>query len=193
MGCGTEGRYPYGPRPRRLRGMSSPQADVSVRPARPGDEAAVARIQVDSWVAALGERLGPRRHTAFDQQAIEDGWRTAITSPPTADHRVYVATQEGEVAGFVAVAGPKDIIALEVAPDRRRRGHGSRLLAAAADHLRDAGGTRMRLWALEKDRVRAEFLRGAGFAEAGMRRELDGPGILIPEVLWHSALTETDA
>ena len=163
------------------------QADVSVRPARPGDEAAISRIQVDAWVAALGERLGPRRNTAFDAEAIETGWRNAITAPPTPGHQVFVATQDGDVVGFAAASPPQDLIALEVQPDRRRRGHGSRLLAACADHLRENGGGSMRIWALENDAIRTKYLRDAGFAEAGMRRELDGPGIVIPEQLWHSS------
>ena len=167
---------------------TSPQADVAVRPARPGDEEAVARIQVESWVSALGERLGPRRHSAFDAEAIETGWRNAITSPPTPGHQVFVATQDGEIVGFAAASPPQDLIALEVQPDRRRRGHGARLLAACADHLRDAGGEKMRIWALENDSIRNKYLREAGFAEAGMRRELDGPGIMIPEQLWHTSL-----
>lgn len=167
---------------------SEPQADVAVRPARPGDEAEIARIQVTAWVAALGERLGPRRHSAFDAVAIEDGWRAAIAQPPTPGHRVFVATQDGVIVGFAAASPPHDLIALEVAPDRRRRGHGSRLLAACADHLRESGGTMMRIWALEKDAVRTRYLRDAGFAEAGMRRELDGPGITIPEQLWRTSL-----
>lgn len=166
------------------------QADVAVRPARPGDEADIARIQVASWVAALGDRLGPRRHTAFDEGAVKAGWHDAITQPPTPGHQVFVATQDGVVVGFAAVSPPQDLVALEVSPDRRRRGHGSRLLAAAADHLRQHGGTTMRIWALEKDAIRARYLREAGFAEAGMRRELDGPGITIPEQLWHTSLED---
>jgi GNAT superfamily N-acetyltransferase len=166
------------------------QADVAVRPARPGDEADIARIQVAAWVAALGERLGPRRHSAFDAEAIKSGWRDAITKPPTPGHRVFVATQDGAVVGFAAVSPPQDLIALEVAPDRRRRGHGSRLLAASADHIREHGGATMRIWALEKDAIRTRYLRDAGFAEAGMRRELDGPGIVIPEQLWHTSLED---
>lgn len=162
----------------------------SVRTARPGDEAAIARIQVESWVSALGERLGPRRHSAFDVEAVAQGWAAAIAEPPSEGHQVFVAMgDDGEICGFVACAPPKDLIALEVAPDRRRRGHGSRLLAAAADHMRAQGATTMRLWALEKDRVRADYLSSAGFAEAGMRRELDGPGISIPEQLWQTDLT----
>ncbi|WNM23391.1 GNAT family N-acetyltransferase [Demequina capsici] len=171
--------------------MSTPASPAdTVRAARPGDEAAIARIQVESWVSALGERLGPRRHTAFDLEAVEQGWRQAISEPPSPGHQVFVALgDEGEIVGFVACAPPKDLIALEIAPDRRRRGHGSRLLAAAADHMRSHGARSMRLWSLEKDRVRVDFLKMAGFAEAGMRRELDGPGITIPEQLWHTDLT----
>lgn len=164
--------------------------EFSVRPARPGDESAIGRIQVDSWVAGLGDRLGRRRHDAFDRDAVVAGWAAAITTPPTPGHRVYVALCGDTVCGFVAVAPPQDIIALEVDPAKRRRGHGSRLLATAAEHLKEHGGTQMRLWSLANDRVRSEFLAGAGFGEAGMARELDGPGITIPEKLWHASLTD---
>lgn len=163
-------------------------ADVFVRPARPGDEEQIGRIQVDAWVAALGERLGRRRHDAFDREAVVAGWAQALTSPPTPGHEVFVAIADGNICGFVAVSPPRDIVALEVCPSKRRRGHGSRLLAAAVDHLRAAGGTDMRLWALSRDRVRSEFLESAGFAEAGMSRELEGPGIAIPEKLWHASI-----
>ncbi|WP_084127147.1 GNAT family N-acetyltransferase [Demequina sp. NBRC 110054] len=169
--------------------MSASPADT-VRPARPGDESAIASIQVDSWISALGSRLGPRRHSAFDVEAVEAGWRDAIAQPPSKGHQVLVALgDDGEVAGFVACAPPKDLIALEVDPGKRRQGHGSRLLAAAAEHMRSHGAETMRLWALERDPVRSEFLETAGFAQAGMRRELDGPGITIPEQLWHTDLT----
>ena len=162
--------------------------DVFVRPARPGDEVAIGGIQVDSWVSSLGERLGRNRHDAFDRDGITQGWADAITKPPTPDHRVFVAICEGSVVGFVAVSPPSTIVALEVDPARRRRGHGSRLLAAAADHLRAHGGESMKLWCLERDAVRAEFLQAAGFGEAGMRRELEGPGLVVPEKLWQASL-----
>ncbi len=164
--------------------------DVSVRPARPGDEQEIGRIQVDAWIASLGELLGRHRHDAFDRDAVTQGWADAISQPPTPGHQVLVATHDGAVVGFTAVAPPSTIIALEVDPARRRRGHGSRLLAAAADHLRNNGGEEMKIWSLERDAVRADFLAGAGFAEAGMRRELDGPGLTIPEKLWHAFLAD---
>ena len=164
--------------------------DVAVRPARVGDEVTIGRIQVDSWVGSLGERLGRRRHAAFDQDAITAQWAVSIAQPPTAGHKVFVATCNDVIVGFIAVAPPSDIVAFEVDPERRRRGHGSRLLAAAVEHLKAHGGTQMKLWSLSNDKVRAGFLTSAGFGEAGMARELDGPGIASPEKLWHASLDD---
>ncbi len=141
-------------------------------------------------MGSLGERLGRRRHDAFDREAIIDGWANSITQPPSSGHQVFVATSGGDIVGFVAVAPPHNIVALEVDPARRRRGHGSRLLAAAADHLRAHGGDQMKMWSLEQDAIRTGFLEGAGFAEAGMTRELEGPGFAIPEKLWHASLND---
>lgn len=166
----------------------SPTPDVAVRPARAGDEDAIGRIQIDSWVGALGERLGRRRHDAFDREAIVSGWASSITQPPTPGHQVFVATCDDAVVGFAAVAPPNQIVAFEIDPERRRRGHGSRLLATSVDHLKAHGATEMKLWSLSNDKVRAGFLRSAGFGEAGMTRELDGPGIAISEKLWHASL-----
>jgi len=165
-----------------------PTSEVSVRLAHPGEEEAIGRIQIDSWVGAIGERLGRKRHEAFDREAIVSGWSTSITNPPTPGHVVFVATCDGDVVGFAAVAPPNQIIAFEVDPERRRRGHGSRLLAAAVDHLKSHGATEMKLWSLSNDKVRTQFLKSAGFAESGMVRELDGPGVAISEKLWHASL-----
>ncbi|NTV39307.1 MAG: GNAT family N-acetyltransferase, partial [Demequinaceae bacterium] len=104
---------------------ASPTPDVAVRPARTGDEEAIGRIQIDSWVGALGERLGRNRHDAFDRDAIVSGWASSISQPPTPGHTVFVATCDGAVVGFAAVAPPNQIVAFEIDPERRRRGHGS--------------------------------------------------------------------
>lgn len=169
----------------------SATVEHTVRAATADDAESIGTIQVDAWVAALGDRLGRRRHDAFDRAAVIEQWRSSIASPPSDGHRVYVAATGDKVCGFIAVAPPGDIVAWEVDPSRRRRGHGSRLLQAAAHHLRQTGGTIMRTWALENDRVRSEYLVAAGFALTGMRRDLEGPGIEIPEQLWHTSL-ETD-
>lgn len=168
----------------------SPTSDVAVRLARQEDAEAIGKIQIDSWVGAIGERLGRHRHEAFDRDGIVQGWINSITSPPTPGHVVFVATCDGAVVGFAAVAPPHQIIALEVDPERRRRGHGSRLLAAAVDHLKANGATEMKLWSLSSDTVRTHFLQSAGFGDSGMVRELDGLGISVSERLWHASLKD---
>src|SRR6187431_2846890 len=107
-----------------------PQADVSARPAVPGDESAIAAIQVAAWRSWMGEAAD-----ALPSDEIESQWAAAIVSAPSRKHRVFVATDGPRVVGFAALA-PTEIIALEVAPEHRRQGHGSRLLAACVDTLR---------------------------------------------------------
>ena len=56
----------------------------------------------------------------------------------------------------------------------RRRGHGSRLMAAAVDYARGDGMTRAIAWIPESDTGTREFLIGAGWTpEPGLVRALD--------------------
>ncbi|MEX0913405.1 MAG: GNAT family N-acetyltransferase, partial [Demequina sp.] len=92
------------------------------------------------------------------------------------------------VVGFAALTDVGDIIALEVAPEHRRAGHGSRLLAACVDTLRARGGEQVRLWTLDGDDAREAFLRQAGFAEGGVARTLEVPTGDLKEKLWRAEL-----
>lgn len=81
-----------------------------------------------------------------------------------------------------------EILALEVPAAHARRGHGSRLLAACADLLRDQGTTRVQVWAVEGDESRARFLAEAGFAPAGLRRRLQVGAAELVETCWYADL-----
>jgi GNAT superfamily N-acetyltransferase len=159
-----------------------PQADVSARPAVPGDELAIAAIQVAAWREWMGPVVD-----ALPAGEIESQWSAAIASPPSRQHRVFVATDGPRVVGFAALA-PTEIIALEVAPEHRRQGHGSRLLAACVDTLRIANAAEVRAWAFEGDTVREGFLAGAGLGVGGVRRVLDGPDGELAERMWRASL-----
>jgi GNAT superfamily N-acetyltransferase len=158
------------------------QADVSARPAVPGDEAAIAAIQLAAWRDWMGAAAD-----ALPVGDIENQWATAIASPPSRQHRVFVATDGPRVVGFAALA-PTEIIALEVAPEHRRQGHGSRLLAACVDTLRIANASEVRAWALESDTARETFLSGAGLGLGGVRRVLEGPDGDLAERMWVASL-----
>ncbi len=144
-------------------------ADVSVRPAIAGDEAAVTDVQVASWQATgvLGEGV----IDALDVPAMRERWASAITSPPGPGFGVLVALDGPKVVGFAAVS-PGQVLSLEVLPGSQRGGHGSRLLAAAVDRLRSDGADTVTTWALVDDTARAQFLAASGLGEDGRSRTL---------------------
>lgn len=166
--------------------MSQPRgfsADVSVRPSLPEDADRLGQIQVAAWRhAALlpAETLTTAEPTDFAQ-----AWRSAITSPPSAKHRMLTACAGPAVVGFAALA-PADedtgeIVALEVHPDHVGKGHGSRLLAACTDILKTTGAAHVRTWVVSTDSHRAAFLTEAGLAPLGVRRRLDAAGTEVIE------------
>jgi len=180
-------------------------ADVSVRPAVRGDEHAIARVQVEAWRVSHAEVLGQGALDLLDERAIEDQWAAAVVAPPSG-YRVLVACDGPTVVGVVSVAPvpapegrPFDapggaILALEVEPARQRVGHGSRLLAAAVDTLREDGADQVHTWVLDGDEARARFLASAGLGPDDVARELisglmpDGSTRTVTEHRWSASI-----
>ncbi|PKQ25677.1 MAG: GNAT family N-acetyltransferase [Actinobacteria bacterium HGW-Actinobacteria-4] len=159
-----------------------PTADVSARPAVLGDEHAFAEIQLAAWRVSLGAEAV----ATVPSDEVRDTWGAAIESPPSRAHRVFAACDGPHVVGFAALAAGGEIVALEVAPEHRRAGHGSRLLAACVDTLRMTGTENIRAWALRGDDAREAFLRQAGFAEGGVARTLETPTGEVTERMWQA-------
>ncbi|WP_402467850.1 GNAT family N-acetyltransferase [Isoptericola aurantiacus] len=145
-------------------------ADVSVRPAVPGDEEAVTRVQVGAWRATHADTLGGAVD-ALDEATMHQRWADAIARPPGRGFAVLVALDGARVVGFAAVA-PGQLLALEVDPDHRLAGHGSRLLAASVDRLRTDGATDVVTWVLDGDEGRERFLASSGLGPDGSERAL---------------------
>jgi GNAT superfamily N-acetyltransferase len=117
-----------------------------------------------------------------------------------------VAQDQEPVVGFVAF-GPADDLEPEdadpettvnvgpllVEPRWGRRGHGSRLLAAAVDLARLDGMTRAIAWIPEGDVVSREFLESAGWAPDGLARALDTGAGELREIRLHASLAEAAA
>lgn len=161
-------------------------SDVSVRPATPGDEDAVAAVQVRAWQASHGGLLGADVLEHLDVEAISRQWSQAISTPPSPEHRVLVACDGPRVIGFAASAPVEDgveVVALEVDPDHQRGGHGSRLLAACVDLARERGARHLQTWVLEGDDARERFLSGAGLGADGAQRELGMRGGAEPRAV----------
>lgn len=174
-------------------------ADVSVRPARPEDAAEIARIQVDTWRIAYTSALPAAALEAVTPEAATEQWTAAIRQPPTDRHHVLVAWEQDWRVGFVAF-GPSDpddlvdpaeadlaehsatIRTILVEPRWGRRGHGSRLLAAAVDHLRVDDLTHLLTWVLDDDEASKRFYGSAGWEPDGWARTLDLDGDSVREV-----------
>jgi GNAT superfamily N-acetyltransferase len=177
-----------------------------VRPARPGDAAGLARVQVASWRCGLAGIVAPALLSELvsdEAQGVwRDRWREAITNPPTSRHHVLAAVEgapSGELAGFVS-AGPAtdadrwpgtdgEVYELRISPERTGNGHGSRLLHAVADTLTRDGFHTLSMWALEADTALRRFLESSGWAADGARGELD-VGASVPVVRLHTAISE---
>jgi GNAT superfamily N-acetyltransferase len=185
-----------------------------VRPARPDDAGEIARIQLSTWRTAY-RRLLPRHILdQLDEEWMARQWREAVVSPPSDHHRVLVALEQADqsyLVGFLA-AGPADEAALApdepaeavgpavaaitdllVEPRWGRRGHGSRLLAAAVDLWRTDGFEAALAWSYEQDAATGRFLTSAGWRPDGAARSLDVDDLLVPQVRLHVSLVEESA
>jgi ribosomal protein S18 acetylase RimI-like enzyme len=146
---------------------------------------------------ALG-RLGVmlmETHYAFDAQRFLPAGQSAasgyawflgsvVESP---DGCVFVADEDGEVAGYVYAAleplnwkelrGPAGFIHdVAVREESRRTGLGTQLLAAGIDWLREHGAPRVILWTAAPNEAAQQLFRARGFRETmrEMTLELDG-------------------
>jgi ribosomal protein S18 acetylase RimI-like enzyme len=177
-----------------------------VRPARAGDAAGLARVQVASWRRHLAGIVPAALLTELTSEQAEDvwrdRWREAITNPPTSRHHVLAAVTEGpsrEVVGFIS-AGPAtdadrwpgtdaEIYEFRISPERTGQGHGGRLLHAVADTLVSDGFRTMSTWVLAADDALRRFLSSAGWAVDGARGELD-VGTAVPVIRLHTTISE---
>jgi len=175
-------------------------ADVAVRAARPADVPEIARIQVDTWRTAYARFLPESVLAALDVTAAAQAWEAAVVSPPSPAHHVLVATEGSHTVGFVAVGpsgeqdarpGEAEVAALLVEPRWGRRGHGSRLLAAAVDFLRQDGVTGLVAWVPDGDRASTAFYESAGWEPDGAARILETDSGSARETRWHVALEES--
>lgn len=161
-------------------------ADVSVRAARAENAAEIARIQLDTWRSGYAAILPGAVLESLSSETAQQVWQLAITAPPSPRHHVLMAQEQDRAVGFVALGPAHDLqpgdpeatntIAigpLLVEPRWGRRGHGSRLLAAAVEHARTDGMVRAISWVPENDTASREFLISAGWAPDGLVRALD--------------------
>lgn len=184
--------------------VSSPTADVSVRVAWADDAAAIAGVQLRAWPELYGALVpaeaipsGPEA-----EEAAAAAWTESFRKPGDARNRVLVALERNRVVGF-AITGPagdpdRDPVAdaelreLTVDPGERGKGHGSRLVQAAADTMTADRFTHAVTWVMAGDDALRTFLTAAGWGADSAHRELDLDGsgtTLVKQVRLHTQLS----
>ncbi len=177
-----------------------PTADVSVRVAWADDAAAVADVQLKAWRARYGDLL-PAGALPEDATPLAATWRASMTRPDDARNRVLVALERNRVTGFAVTVPATDpdcdpvsdaeLVELVVDPDEVGKGHGSRLLQAAADTMVADRFARAVTWAIGTDDALRRFLTEAGWGADAAHRELDLDGsgtTVVKQVRLHTAL-----
>ncbi|MFC6092501.1 GNAT family N-acetyltransferase [Saccharothrix lopnurensis] len=177
-------------------------ADASVRTATPDDVAEIARIHRDTWRTAYRDLLPEEVLAGIDVAETAGAWAGVV-----ANGQVLVAAEGRWLVGF-CVAGPAPaaevaradgslpadadttaLVSVLVEPRWGRRGHGGRLLAAAAERLREAGAGRGIAWVPEADRSSVGFYGRAGWDPDGTVRTLDAGGRPLREIRVSGGLT----
>lgn len=157
-----------------------PLADASVRRARVNDAPAVGVVQAVVFREAYAGRVPDDVVAAFEPEPFARAWRESLGSPPQGAFALLVACAGEQVVG-VAATGPSqdrdaepgwgEVSLLAVHPDARGQGHGSRLVNAAVDVLRDAGADAVAVWLLADDEPTRAFLTASGFGPDGAFRD----------------------
>ncbi|MGH3942416.1 MAG: GNAT family N-acetyltransferase [Pseudonocardiaceae bacterium] len=172
-------------------------AQARVRTATSHDVPVLVALQQMTWRAAYVELLPPEILDGLDSPAVQQAWADTVGGGAT----VLLATEGDDPVGFVvaAPAPPGEVAAADgtlpadtaqtglvstllVEPRWGRRGHGGRLLAAAAAALRDSGATRGIVWVPAEDPASLNFYRRAGWSPDGTVRTLDTGGRPLREV-----------
>lgn len=171
-------------------------ATAAVRAATASDVDEIVRIQAGTWASAYAELVPPAAIEQLASPGARSAWAAAVGAGD--GHHVLVAAEgewtvgfcaaavaaapEGAVASEEPVPGPQawgEIGVLLVEPRWGRRGHGGRLLAAAAEALRESGSLYGLAWIPEADEASRRFYARVGWEPDGTARAFDtGEGTL---------------
>lgn len=174
-----------------------------MRTAGVNDAPAVGFVQEAIWRQVYRDVLPHEMLLSLTPQVFAQIWRDSLADPPEGVHRLLVACDGPRVVGFAAIGPSQDpdaghttaeITTLGVHPDARGRGHGSRLLNAAVDVLREAGATEAVTWVLAAHDDTRAFLTGSGFSADGAHRsrDLGGSGEPAREVRLATSLVDAE-
>lgn len=154
--------------------------ELVIRPARPGDAQAIARLDVETWRATYPGMLSASYLVGLSARRRETGWRMVILREP---RDVLVAVDPaGEILGFGSCGPsrgerhfPGEVFTLYVTPDRQNEGIGRRLLIALFRRLVASGLDAAIVWVL-RDNPSRFFYERLGGHQVGHKKIAVGGG-----------------
>ena len=145
-------------------------SDLAVRPATEADATALATLERDVNLPALGHVFPADEHP-FPTAAVEQRWRRLLADPEV---RVEVvdadAATEGGLLAFVAY-DERLLRHLAVHPSRWRQRWGSALVERAVSRM----GPQPRLWCLVEIRPARKLYEGLGWEPTGREQPAEWP------------------
>lgn len=140
-----------------------------VRPAEIADARAIAAVYVDTWRAAYRGLLPDGFLDALSKDVYEERWRRSLGD---ASGRAYVAVAGREIVGFASCGRERagedayegELYAIYVRHEEQRRGHGRRLVQAAARGVRELALGDMIVWVLRDNHAARVFYERLGGA-----------------------------
>ena len=151
-------------------------APISLRPARPGDAVAIAKVHVETWRAAYAGIVPDTYLVSLTESKQALMWNNTIRRAAAPEAVLAAESTDmpgGRIVGFGSCgnarsqSGSGEIFTLYVAPDWQGQGIGRLLLEALFAGLHEAGLSQAMLWVLSGNPSRYfyEALGGRRIAE----------------------------
>ena len=154
-------------------------AGVGLRPARPADAPAIARVHVETWRAAYAGIVPDAYLVAMTESKQALQWNNTIRSAVAPEAVLVAASADlpgGRIVGFGSCGRARkrpnagEVFTLYVAPDWQGRGIGRRLLYALLAKLEAGGLNQALVWVLSDNPARF-FYEAMGARRAAERQE----------------------
>lgn len=153
---------------------------MNIRRAQESDAPSLAKVHVDSWVAAHRGLVPESVFQCFTHQSRTEHFRQSLATGP---EETYLAEENGNVMGFLILGACRDpdvnvdrtgeIWGIYISPAHWRKGLGKRLLEEAQNTLKSRGYKEAVLWVLKRNQGARRFYEAMGFGLDGRTKDVN--------------------
>ena len=164
--------------------------DYTIEPVKPGDEAALAYIQTESWKASFKDILSADILTRYTQ--IE---KATVMYQHLLEHKIgngYLLKVEGDPHGFAwwsaareeNMPGYAELICIHSLPNRWGKGYGKKMMETVLHDIKAAGYSKVMLWVFEENIRARRFYETLGFFTTGKsKNDLEATEVCYEKLL----------